>query len=223
MAKLISDSAQVEISNKVQDILRNLMISNWQSEPHQQHQNPAEQRYQVVKRLTNNLLDHSGAPGSLWFLAMSHVCLLLNHTVNESIGYSIPLSLLTGVTQDISALLHYDWYQPVYYREEETHFPSKAVEKYGRIVGVAENVGHALTFKVLSEDTQKILHRSVIRTATNPSTENKRAKNRPNATPHQHVQSCFGIDNEVGDDSATTMHPSMPIVHPEELIGRSFP
>ena len=39
MTKLISDRAQVEISNKVQDILRNLMIGDWQSEPHQQHQN----------------------------------------------------------------------------------------------------------------------------------------------------------------------------------------
>jgi hypothetical protein len=40
--KLISDRAQVEISNKVKDILRNLHILDWQSEPHQQHQNPCE-------------------------------------------------------------------------------------------------------------------------------------------------------------------------------------
>jgi hypothetical protein len=42
--KLISDRAQVEISNKVKDILRALCISDWQSEPHQRHQNPAEHR-----------------------------------------------------------------------------------------------------------------------------------------------------------------------------------
>ena len=57
MTKLISDCAQVEISNKVLDILRNLMISDWQSEPHQQHQNPAESQYQDAKRLANRLLD----------------------------------------------------------------------------------------------------------------------------------------------------------------------
>jgi hypothetical protein len=39
MPKLFSDRAQVEISNKVVDILRALFISSWQSEPHQQHQN----------------------------------------------------------------------------------------------------------------------------------------------------------------------------------------
>jgi len=40
--KLVSDCAQVEINEKVQGILHTLFIGNWQSEPHQQHQNPAE-------------------------------------------------------------------------------------------------------------------------------------------------------------------------------------
>jgi hypothetical protein len=40
--KLISDQAQVAISNKVKDILCVLTILDWQSEPQQQHQNPCE-------------------------------------------------------------------------------------------------------------------------------------------------------------------------------------
>jgi hypothetical protein len=40
--KLISDSARVETSKEVRSILRTYGISSWQSEPHQQHQNPAE-------------------------------------------------------------------------------------------------------------------------------------------------------------------------------------
>ncbi len=55
--KLVSDRAQVEISAKVQDILRTLFIGHWQSEPHQQHQNPAERRFQTVKTTTNTILD----------------------------------------------------------------------------------------------------------------------------------------------------------------------
>jgi hypothetical protein len=47
--KLISDSARVETSKEVRSILRTYGISSWQSEPHQQHQNPAERRYQTVK------------------------------------------------------------------------------------------------------------------------------------------------------------------------------
>src|SRR5574339_96692 len=91
MSKLISDRAQVEISNKVHDILRNYIIKDWQSEPHQQHQNAAERRYQDVKRIANTLLDCTGAPPSLWFLALTYVCMILNHTANASIGHAIPM------------------------------------------------------------------------------------------------------------------------------------
>jgi hypothetical protein len=47
--KLISDRAQVEISECVKQVLRPLHIATWQSEPHQQHQNPAERQYQNIK------------------------------------------------------------------------------------------------------------------------------------------------------------------------------
>jgi hypothetical protein len=47
--RLISDRAQVEISERVKQVLRPLHISTWQSEPHQQHQNPAEHQYQNIK------------------------------------------------------------------------------------------------------------------------------------------------------------------------------
>ena len=42
MDNLISDAAKNEISHKVKDILRAYNISDWQSEPYHQNQNPAE-------------------------------------------------------------------------------------------------------------------------------------------------------------------------------------
>ena len=45
MSKLISDYAQVEISNEVKDILRMYHSSSWHSEPYDQNQNPAEWHY----------------------------------------------------------------------------------------------------------------------------------------------------------------------------------
>ena len=42
MSKLISDYAQVEISNKVKDILRMYHSSSWHSEPYHQNQNPSD-------------------------------------------------------------------------------------------------------------------------------------------------------------------------------------
>ena len=162
MSKLISDRAQVEISNKVLDILRNYIIQDWQSEPHHQHQNAAECRYQDAKRMANTLLDRTGAPSSLWFLALTYACMIMNLTANASIGYNIPLQVLTGITPDISSILQFDWYEPVYYKTEESHFSSMSNEKAGHYVGVSEHVGHALTFMILTNDSQKIIHQSVI-------------------------------------------------------------
>ena len=85
MDKLISDSAQSEISTRVKDILRDLFIDDWQSEAHHQHQNYAEKRHQTVKRQTNTLLDRTGAPSFTWLLAMCYVCFVLNHTYNATI------------------------------------------------------------------------------------------------------------------------------------------
>ena len=62
MDKLISDSAKNEISHKVQDILRAYNISDWQSEPHHQNQNPAEWRYRTIKAWTNTIMNRTGAP-----------------------------------------------------------------------------------------------------------------------------------------------------------------
>ena len=164
MSKLVSDRAQVEISKKVQDILKHYTIGDWQSEPHQQHQNAAEHHYQDAKQIANTLLDCTGAPLSLWFLALTYACLILNYTANASIGHArtIPIQVLTGVTPDISSILQFDWYEPIYYKTEESHFPYMSNEKAGRFVGVSKHVGHALTFMILTEDTEKIIHQFVI-------------------------------------------------------------
>jgi hypothetical protein len=77
--KLISDCAQVEISNKVKDILWSLCISDWKSVPHQQHQNPCERRYQTVKMMTNTVLDHTCSPAYLWLLCLQYVAFILNN------------------------------------------------------------------------------------------------------------------------------------------------
>ena len=61
MDKLISDSAKNDISHKVQDILRAYNISDWQSEPHHQNQNPAEWRYRTIKAWTNTITNRTGA------------------------------------------------------------------------------------------------------------------------------------------------------------------
>jgi hypothetical protein len=140
-------------------------IGNWQSEPHQQHQNPAERRYQTIKNCTNRILDRTGAPANTWLLALQYVCFLLNHMYNATLQ-AVPLTCLNGVTVDINVLLRFHFWQPVYFKLSESSFPSKSKEALGHIVGISEHCGHALIYKVLSSESDVIIYHSLLRPAT---------------------------------------------------------
>ena len=82
-SRLLSDRAQVEISKKVVDILRALCIGDWQSEPHKQHQNPAERRIQTVKNMVNRImieLGHQHTHGCyVYYILVSYLILWQCH------------------------------------------------------------------------------------------------------------------------------------------------
>ena len=214
MDKLISDRAQVEISNRVNDILRAYHIDDWQSEPHYQHQNMAERRWGVIKAMVNLLLNRTGAPAYTWLLALLYVCCILNHTALGSLEWRTPLEVMTGSTPDISALLLFQFWEPVYYKTTDASFPSESTEKLGRFVGIAEHVGHTLTFKVLTDDTQKVIFRSRIRSALDPTKRNHRVDPEPcMGSPSGTLKSKREHDGE---------EPSMATFDPSDLIGRTF-
>ena len=214
MDKLISDRAQVEVSGRVLDILRSYVIDSWQSEPHYQHQNFAERRYSTVKPLVNVLLNLTGAPAYCWLLALCYVCFVLNHTAVGSLNWRTPIEKMTGSTPDISSLLCFRFWEPVYYKLDDADFPSESTERRGRFVGIAENVGHALTFKVLTDDTKKIIYRSRIRSAMNPKEKNLRIECDTSTTPPEIVKAKHHDDLLNGE--------TMPTFDPSELIGRTF-
>ena len=215
--KLISDRAQVEISNKVQDILRTLFISAWQSEPHQQQQNPAERRIQTIKTTSNRIMDRLGAPAYTWLLCLLYVCYLLNHTYNDTIK-NVPLNRLTGTTVDISPLLRFHFWQKVYYKKEENTFPSESKEGVGHIVGISEHVGPMMTWKVLTVDTHKVLYRSQLR-PYDPDDANLRADlfgGEDDATTPKIIHSRSDTGEHESEQTNT------PIFSPHDLVGRTF-
>src|SRR5210317_1955748 len=162
MSKLVSDSAASEQSKAVQDYLRWLMIDDWQSEPRRQNQNPAERRYQDIKKLANRILDRTGAPNNMWLLALQYASFVYNHSAVKSLNWKTPISVLTGITPDISVLLRFAFYELVYFKNDEPSFPSESPESLGRIVGIAEHVSHALTYKILDLSTNRIISRSEV-------------------------------------------------------------
>ena len=155
MDKLVSDRAQTEIGQRAQDILRALFILSWQSKLHPQQQNLAEHKYQTLKWYTNTILSHTGAPANTWLLCLLYICFLLNCLACQSLEWQTPLEALEGSMPDISLLLHFSFWDPIY-KLDDSDFPSGSTEGRGHWVGIAENVGHAMTYKILTDDNKKL-------------------------------------------------------------------
>ena len=243
MDKLLSDSAKTEISNKVMDILRAYHISNWHSEPYHQNQNPAEWRYRTIKSWTNTVMNRSGAPANCWLLCLIYVCYLLNHIACNALDGKIPLLALTGITPDISIILLFTFYQPVFYATYDQHFPSESQERAGYWVGFGEHCGDAMTQKNLDHDTQKIICRSAVRpkksstpnhnrlaphggevSASSDPSEDRISSGSPLGYPEgyspEHKAPTVFIRSR--DEENPSGSKPMPIFDPSDLNGRTF-
>ena len=214
------DIAQLEISNKVRDILRMYHSSSWHSEPYHQNQNPSEWHYRTIKAWTNTILNRSGAPPSCWLLCMSYVCYLPNHISCESLKGQISLTELYGVTPDISILMMYTFYQSVYYASHNKSFPSTSEEKHEFWVGFGEHVDDAITHKLLDSSSNKTLYRSAVHPADDlhlnkhllPDLGESVGSNKPK--PITFVKSHQDLDKSVSKPMAE--------YNPDDLIGRTF-
>jgi len=154
---------------------------------------------------------------------------LLNHTSCPSLDGKVPLTVLTGVTQDISKLLRFHWYEHVLFREDESTFPSESPESSGRFVGFSENVGHDMTFTILTDKTNKIIYRSEVRTAEDPTSANLRPENW--GDKNEIIESRHG--NHEYQDKTTPLQyicdldgetsKGMVIIDVDDLVGKSFP
>ena len=177
-----SDNAKEQTAKAVDELLRMYHIGDFQCEPHYQHQNDAERRIQDIKKLSDGIMDRTGTPSKMWLLCILYVVYLHNHMSVESLGWKTPLQCKDGQRSDVSALLLFRWWEPVYYSVEARTYPSGTREKLGRWVGIAENQGDALTYLVLDDNTEKVVVRSNVRSALDPNNPNLRAET-PTAGP----------------------------------------
>ena len=115
--KLIANNAPIYRGQKVTKYLHNLVLPLWQCETKYQNQNSAENRYETVKRHTNRTMDRSGALPAAWLLCLVNVCFCLNHCIDPNLGDGTksPLMMANFVQNDISPLIFFFFWQPVYY------------------------------------------------------------------------------------------------------------
>ena len=245
MDTLISDGGKYDISKGVTDLLHSLFIQDYQSESYHQDQNKTENCLGPAKRYTNTVMNTSGCLACCWLLCLQYICVVLHHLAAPTLQGICSVQALQGTTPDISFMLHSSFYEPVYYRiefsEPDFHLPSSSNEKKGHWVGFADNPGDRLTWRILTEDTQKIIIcsgiQSALRTTTNqclasPSGEGttlpssipypQQSKNSLPLDPFDESTPNFEqfVNRQSGEDGDNPIH--MANIDIPNLLGRSF-
>ena len=149
---------------------------------------------------------------------MIHASYILNHLSCEALGGNVPLGMLYGVSPDISILLLYTFYQPVFYATHNQSYPSASEERAARWVGFGEHVGDALTHKLLDDDTKNIVYRSAVR-PSDSAHPNKRLVSDGGESSQTPKPIVFVRSRQ--DDSQSATKP-MAEYNPDDLIGRTL-
>jgi hypothetical protein len=177
------DNAPEQKSHVVTQINRDYEVMESFAEAGNPNQNPVEsQAIRWLKRAGERLLNHTGAPDFGWIWAYQYLPLVNNGTADRTLRWKCPHTKRFGVTPDISALLSFHFYEPVYYLDIEEQTPCTK-EKAGYWLGVAHNVGDALTYHILADGSQQVIQRSVVRSRRDVHGINKRVIFDPNLDP----------------------------------------
>ena len=165
-AVLRRDNSKMQKSNIFEEINRHWLVKDGFTEPHHPQQNPAELKaIKWLKEHSQIVMNRTGAPENTWLFCAQWLASIHNYTSQESLDWKTPFEKRHGYTPDISAYLLFPFWDKIYYLDTEQKYPYTK-ELPGHFLGVAENVGDALTFNILAQN-QQVLTRSVIRSATN--------------------------------------------------------
>ena len=161
-----SDNAPEFKSKKWMEHLDSATISSAFTKAHHPNKNLVERRGGALKAATVHLLTITGCPLQYWCYAMEYVCLLRTVLVRRSLNWSTPHERHWGDRSDIS-VFRFTFWQPIWYYQPRQSFPKAKMLK-GRFLGIAQNIGDAFCFLILTQpdeptDYPQVLARSVIR------------------------------------------------------------
>ena len=123
------------------------------------------------------------------------MCYVLNHIACAALDGKIPLFALTGITPDISILLLFTFYQPLFYAKYDQHFPSESEERAGYWVSFGERCGDAMAHKLLEHETQKIMYISAVRPKKSSTPNQRLAPHGGEVSPSSDPSIKFPLDH----------------------------
>ena len=103
-------------------------------------------------------------------------CFYLNHCIDLNLGDGTksPLMMANFVQNDISPLIFFFFWQPVYYLldAEEQSFLGRAEKMRTHWVGIDESIGTNMCWTLVDDNSGEIICRSAIRSAIESDTTN---------------------------------------------------
>ncbi len=152
---LLSDSVKVKMSKQVKDILWlhlwHGVLATW----------AISSTSESLRMMITGCEAHVQTnPAYCWLLCFMYVCLVLHSSYSDNIK-TTPLQLALSTTNDISPLLYFTFCQPVYYHMGDMLSLQIVVNtKCVGLVSVKPLVTLWPCFKILTDNTKKIIHHS---------------------------------------------------------------
>ena len=75
----------------------------------------------------------------------------------------------------MSPFLRFHFWEPIFFNTEDASFSTDSPEERGSFVGISENVGYDMNFKILNNSTNKITNTSNVRSTNDNKSPNLRA------------------------------------------------
>ena len=145
---LHTDLALEQKTDDIININRNMIVKDTWSEAGYPTQNPVEQGgVRILKSAASTIITQTGAIPAVWPWVYNYIADVNNHCANRILNWRTPIEKRHGYTPDISALLLYQFWEPIYYLIDEATPKSK--EQKGRWLGISHNVGDKLTYFIL--------------------------------------------------------------------------
>ena len=143
---LVTDGAKEETQGKFKQVVDDSLVQLRRTEPMSPWQNRAESEIGRTKKLITRHTRRKSSPRRCWCWCGKWVSAITCLTAGDmpSLIVRTPAERIKGNTPDISEYAQFDWYEPVWYWDTQESM-LKDKQKLGRFIGVADDVGQAMT------------------------------------------------------------------------------
>jgi hypothetical protein len=119
------DNAKMQASQAWNDIMRKYNSADECTEPYKNpQQNPAERRISLLKNAMKKTMVETGCDPKAWYHLACHITDVSNHTAYQSLEWRTPIEKRLGETPDISGLLFFKFWEPVYCYDQPSEEPN---------------------------------------------------------------------------------------------------